>query len=381
MTLVGQLVADEAALDALRPEWDSLAVACSRPYCSPAWMLAWWKHAAPPGALLRVVAAFDGPRLAAIAPCWARRGRLGVSEYRMLGAGTAARLEPLARPGLEAEAATVFAAELAKATPRPRLVTFEEMAVGSPWPELLARAWAGRPRAAISRGYPISAPAVTLDHDSAGDWLGTKSSNFRQQVRRARKQLEAAGARFRLSTEGELGRDLEAFARLHHARWEQRGGSAALRPGVERMLEQAGGELLPAGRFRLWCLDADGETVGAHAFVAAGEEVSYWLGGFDERWAAQRPGLTTLVVAVEDALGRGAARLDLGPGEGDYKSRLADRDETLEHIQVVSPGPLAPLLAGLLTARRVLATGAAHLPRPVMLCARKVRRAVRAHNI
>ena len=380
MTLVGQLVADEDTLDSLRPEWDALAVAGGRPYCSPSWMLAWWKHAAPPGALLRVVVAFDGPRLAAIAPFWVGPGRFGVSDYRMLGAGTAARLEPLAEPGLQTEAAAVFVAELARATPRPRLITFEEMAVSSPWPDLLARAWVGWPRPAIKRGYRISAPVVTLDHASVDHWLGTKSGNFRQQIRRARRQLEAAGARFRLSSDGELGRDLEAFSRLHHGRWEDRGGSAALGANVERMLEQAGGELLPAGRFRLWCLDADGEIVSAQAFVAAGGEVSYWLGGFDERWAGQRPGLTTLVVAVEDALSRGESRLDLGPGGQDYKFRLADSDEVLERIHVVPPGALAPPLRALLTARRLVSAVAARLPRRVTEPARKLLRASRARS-
>ena len=315
-------------------------------------MLAWLRHAAPAGALLRTVAVYDGDALVGIAPLWAEARRRG-ARYRLLAAGTAARLEPLARPGLEREVGAACAEVLARTSPRPATLSFEQVPPGSPWPQLLAAAWPGGPAALVSRAAAVPAPAARLDRESFEGWLGSKSSNFRQQVRRTRRKLDAAGARFRLSGSGEeLARDLESFAALHHARWRGRGGSAALTPAVERMLSDAGRELLPLGRFCLWSLEVDGTTISSQLFVAAGGELAYWLGGFDESWASHRPALQTLVVAIEDALGRGYERADLGPGGQDYKYRLADEEESLEFLDVVPPGPAYPLVRLELAGRR-----------------------------
>jgi CelD/BcsL family acetyltransferase involved in cellulose biosynthesis len=352
MGLHGQLVVDPERLERFRADWDRLAEICRRPYCAPAWMLAWWRHAAPEGALLRAAVALEDGRLVGIAPFWAAQRRLGSARLMMLAGGTASRLEPLAEPGREREAAEAFAIALASADPRPGLVVQEEVPADSPWSELLVSAWPERRRPTLARSHRQPAPVLRLEYESFDSWLATKSGNFRQQLRRSRRKLEAAGGRFRVSSEDQLPSDLDAFARLHHGRWEERGGSGALHAGVERMLAQAGRELAPLDRFRLWCLDVDGRTVSAQLLVAAGGELAYWLGGFDESFAAQRPGLVTLAVAIDDALVRGEERLDLGPGGQDYKYRLADGEEVLEHVTIVPPGPLAPLVRGELAARR-----------------------------
>src|SRR5271156_4906515 len=49
-------------LEALAPHldaWDALAVTHGRPFCAPAWMLAWWSQARTGDARLRVVLVSD----------------------------------------------------------------------------------------------------------------------------------------------------------------------------------------------------------------------------------------------------------------------------------------------------------------------------------
>jgi CelD/BcsL family acetyltransferase involved in cellulose biosynthesis len=58
--------------------------------------------------------------------------------------------------------------------------------------------------------------------------------------------------------------------------------------------------------------------------LAAGGEVSYWNGGFDDAFAKFRPGLVGLVEAIGHAIAAGDSRFDLGPGDHQYKVRLAD---------------------------------------------------------
>src|SRR4051794_10783340 len=98
-----ELVDDPAALADLADPWDALAVANRLPLMAPAVVEAWWRHLAPPGALLRLAVVRDGGELAGIAPLWAD-GR----DLRLAGAGVFNRLAPLAAPGREREVAAAF---------------------------------------------------------------------------------------------------------------------------------------------------------------------------------------------------------------------------------------------------------------------------------
>lgn len=346
-TVRNLLIEDLAELETYSASWDSLAVKLGRPYCAPAWMLAWLRHAE-----LRTVVALDGDRLVGIAPFYVMPSRLGPARYRLLAAASCSPVEPLAEPGRELEAAAAFASCLARARPRVDLLALEGMHASSRWPSLIAAEWPGRrPRLHTEVTHP--APELSLRGVTYEGWLPSKSGNFRAQVGRSRRQLDARDARFRMSASlEELDRDLESFARLHHARWASRGGSGALTPGVERMLRAAGRSLLAEKRFRLFCIDVDGRAIAAEIFLAAGGELSSWLGGFDEAWAAQRPSILGVVAAIEDALQRGEAHCDLGPAAQPYKYRLADGEQRAEWLTMAPAGPRGALTELTLVPRR-----------------------------
>ena len=334
--------------EALAPHlraWDALAVAAGRPYCAPAWMLSWWRHAAPRKAALRVIVVTDGEDLVAVAPFYAERTAVG-TVYRMLGSEIAARAEPLALPGREEEAAVAFAQTLAGATPRPAALSFHQIHPDSPWPELLRLRWPGRaPR--VIRDETIPAPTIRLADRDFDDYMASLATKLRGKLRRDRRHLEGQGASYRLLDDPEdLRRGLAEFARLHYGRWDPRGGSGALNPDVERMLADVAGELLGEGRFRLCTIDLGEKTISAQLFVTAGGEVSYWLGGFDPEWANRGPGNQALLPAIEDAIERGEQRLDLGPGAQEYKRRLADGEDLLESLTLVTRSSRYPLVRG-----------------------------------
>jgi len=154
-------------------------------------------------------------------------------------------------------------------------------------------------------------------------------------MKRLRRQLGEQHGTVRMVPVAELDRGLEAFARLHYARWAADGGSGVLNENVERMLSDAGSELGPSERFRLWLLEVGGQPVSAQIFVAAGGEVNYWNGGFDDSYAKLKPGLQTVFAGVEDAFRRGERRVDLGGGPQSYKLRLADGDDPLAWIGLI----------------------------------------------
>jgi CelD/BcsL family acetyltransferase involved in cellulose biosynthesis len=73
----------------------------------------------------------------------------------------------------------------------------------------------------------------------------------------------------------------------------------------------------------------DRASISAHLFVRAGATRAYWLGGFDDRWAACQPSVQVLAAAVEAGLESGDEWLELGPGGQHYKYRFADREDSL----------------------------------------------------
>jgi CelD/BcsL family acetyltransferase involved in cellulose biosynthesis len=269
-----------------------------------------------------------------VAPFWAsaRGGR-----YGLLGERSASPLEPLARGGLEADIAAACAEALAAAEPAPAEVVLRYALVKSPWPRLLRDHWPGGATGTLRRERVRPIPKVTLGYADLDQWLAGRSRNFRQQVRRARRTLADVGARFRMAGRDDVEADIASLARLHHSRWSDRGGSRALDERVERLLRRAADELMPSGRFRLWSLEVSGAPVSTHLFVAGDGGQAYWLGGFDDAWAAQRPGIQVLVRAVEDGIARGEGWLELGPGAQPYKYRLADSEDVVAEV-TLTPG-------------------------------------------
>jgi hypothetical protein len=306
MGLRGELIDDVDGLAPFVAEWDALAVVRGRPYCAPAWQLAWWRHARPPPALLRTVVVLEQGRLVGIVPLYCERPLLREWQWALLGSSIASRIEPLTDVGMEEAVARVTAEVLAATDPRPRLLRLSQIPAESPWPTLVRDAWPARQsRLVWERSVP--APILALDADDLDAWLAAKSRNFR------------------FATTEDLERDLAAFVRLHHARWDWRGGSMALTPGMDQALDEAARTLAPEGRLRLSSIDIADRTIGSLLFLAAGGQVSYWNGGYDAVFAKYRPGLVGLVEAIGHALAAGDSRFDLGPGDQEYKARLAPR--------------------------------------------------------
>lgn len=350
------LIETPAELAAHAPAWDALAVASGRPYCAPAWMLSWWRNAAPRGARLRAVTMVEDGELVAIAPFAAERTPIGW-VCGPLASSVSARTEPLARPGREEDAARAFTAALAAADPRLAAVRFSQIPPDSPWPGLFRSTWPG-PRPRVLRDDTVAAPKLGLAGRDFDGFMASLSAKLRANLRRDRRRLEKRGADYKLlRTSEEVSEALAAFARLHHARWALRGGSGVLTPAVERMLADAAVELLGEERFRVFAIRLDGRMISVHLFVAAGGTVGYWLGAFDPEWSRYGPGNQGVLVAIGDALDRGETCMDLGPGEQEYKVRLADDEDMLESVTLVtrtSRYPLAYALAGAATARGAL---------------------------
>lgn len=334
MNLILELISDARALEPHRAAWDALAVAAAKPFSAPGWLLAWWRHAAPADAQLRVLVVRDNDELVGLAPFFADRGPGGMRRWRPLGAETCQGVEPLARAGAEPAVAKAMAE--AMAAQRVDLITFEGVTGRCAWPARLATAWPGRRRPWVGRRETRLAPYVALETGFAG-WMARRTGHFRQRVKRNRQELARGGGALRLATPETLDRDLAAFARLHRARWEAEGGSEALTPGVRRMLGEAAAQL-PAERLRVWSLELGEETIASSVVLVAGQEAGYWLNGIQRGHSSLNPSRLAILGVIEDAFSLGATRVDLGEGAFEYKQRYADGEDELQWLWFVPPG-------------------------------------------
>lgn len=339
-----ELITEPAQLTEVVPAWDELAVANAQPMCSPAWMLGWWRHFAPAYASMRVVAVRERDRLVGLAPFFVDTTHRGRVDYRLLSYATP-RISPIAIPGLEWKVAQAVAETLSKADRRPDIVALEQAPLSSQWAVALREGWPGPIRPPIRQYSVKGSPTVSLRAGSFERWLTEKSSSFRGEMRRHRRKFAALGGLARTSTEETLSADIATFVRLHTARWEGRGtsGIATRQESWSAMLQEIGREHLSTGRMRIWLLEIEGEPIAAQLCAAAGGEVILLNSGWDERFARLSPAMLGMLAAIEDSFARGDQRIDLAPGEQQFKLRLADGNDPVAWTILMAPGWRLPL--------------------------------------
>jgi CelD/BcsL family acetyltransferase involved in cellulose biosynthesis len=346
--LVSEVITDLSQLSSLESKWDELAVANQLPLMSPACVMAWWRCLASSGAEPRVIVVRDGDQLVGLAPFYVDLGRLGGGAgLRLPGIELGGRLAPLAASGHQQAVAETFAKTLADSSLCPSLVAFEGMPLRADWVMTLREAWPGGRRPA-SRRYQVSGcPTVSLQATSFDAWLSAKSSNFRREMRRLRRQFAAAGGTTRSSTPDTLSADIDVFVRLHGSRWEDRGSSRLLELGVglPAVLNDIGQRLLnQEGRFRLRLCEVEGEPISAQLFLAAGGRVLYMNGGWDQQFAKFKPSMLGILAVIEDAFERSEDCIDLGLGEQHYKLRFADGNDPVAWTILIPAGVRRPLI-------------------------------------
>ena len=310
--------------------WDRLAVESGKPHSAPAWALGWWRHVRPSGARDAVIVVRDGSELVGILPLYTQGRR-----YHPFGLGLIS-VEPLAVPGREREVAAALAEALDAIRPRPVGVTMESADDAADWGALISASWPGNRLPYRQRLRTSPTPRLHLDGIDFDQWFAAKSANFRRDIRRKAKRIRQDGGESRLADLDSLDADVRSFLQLHRHRHPK--GSALDEPGVEAMLREVGTELLPADRFRLALLEVDGSPDAALLMSSAGDHVSAWNSGMGEVLARHSPMMQLFVEQIEGMQGRGERSMDLGPGDYDYKQRLADSVGELRTEVLVPPG-------------------------------------------
>ncbi|MBE7414325.1 MAG: GNAT family N-acetyltransferase [Deltaproteobacteria bacterium] len=303
-------VSDQARLEELAPEWDSLFDECpaATPFQSPQWLLPWMRHLGD-GRPFALALRKNGA-LSALLPLMLRG-----EEAAFMGTGVSDYLDMLALPEAGDEAAsTIFEYLLRRKDSWGRCALYE-LRAGSP----LLKA---SPPSGLKSSRSAGEPCLVVNLLDRADKLGRRGPRSgKNGSKRTRRMLEESGE---LTVETANGRSLsgllDSFFRLHEMRWRALGGTGVLNgPEIRSFHVEAASGLLEKGVLRLYRMRYRGADFAAlYALIHCGRMYAY-LNGFDPAFLEFSPGAHILRRAVEDAINEGVRELDFLRGGEKYK--------------------------------------------------------------
>jgi CelD/BcsL family acetyltransferase involved in cellulose biosynthesis len=302
-----------------------LAEATGNVFATPEFHETWWRHFGRGEPQLHGV--FDGERLAGVLPLY--HWRPGVARF--IGHGGGDELGPVALDADRADIARMVARVAA-------LVVCEHLR--PEWNDALGAS------VVLSEASPV---LPVSDHAGWDDYLATRSSNFRGQVRsRTRKLEQAHDVRYRLADESTLDDDLDTLFRLHRARW-QRPSTFGSREAFHRDFARVA---LANGWARLVLLEVDDRPAAAWYGFRFGDVDSYYQSGRDPGFERESVGLVLLAHTIRAAFDDGRSEYRFLRGDEPYKGRFTD-DESYVVSSVA--GRFAPPAAAALRLTRAAA--------------------------
>jgi CelD/BcsL family acetyltransferase involved in cellulose biosynthesis len=318
-TASGLRVERVASLAAGRSDWIALAQASGNIFSTWEWADSWWRRFGF-GRDLSLARAQDARgRCVAILPLH-NKPRPGLRVARFLGYGVADQLGPVCHPSRAPE----VAAGLNEASHAQDILLAERLPGNLNWGRLGGTAIHQEP-----------SPVIALEAE--GGWnayLGARSANFRQQVRRrARRLSRALEVSYRLCDDpARLPADMDTLLALHAARWGSRSDAfAGARGAFHRDFAAVA---LERGWLRLWLAESRGQPVAAwYGFRFAGIE-SFYQSGRDPAWDGYAVGAGLLERTIHEAFNDGMREYRLLRGDERYKRRYATSLETVHTVAV-----------------------------------------------
>ena len=334
-------------------DWSNLAEAGGDIFSTWEWASIWWRHFGAGGELDLTACRNAHGDLLAILPLFRKRiGPLRVT--RLVGYPIGSRAHPVCGPSNRTSAALGLVAALERQK--------TDLFIGEGFPE--DEGWAER----LPGTTVASVPSPTLmltPFETWDDYLETRSSNFRQDIRRKeRKLLRDNDVVYRLATDrGRLESDVDAFLSLHADRWAT--GSSLLETSRIAFHREFARVAFDRGWLRLWFLELAGEPAAAWYGFRFGGVETYYQAGRAPAHADGSLGVVLLAHTIREALGDGVAEYRFGPGGSSYKYRFTDTDPGLRTVLIPTSrrGRLAVSASSLTSRSAVLRRSVAKLVR------------------
>lgn len=306
--------------DAIGEQWSELAAAGGDVFATWEWATTWWRHFGA-GRQLDLTGCYDeDDRLVGILPFYRTSAR-PLRVTRLVGYPVGSRSHPVCAP--EDRATTARGLVAALRGQHADLFIGEGFPADEGWSDYLA-------------GTAVaSVPSPTLSlkpYDSWGEYLASRSSNFRQDLKRKERKLARDhDVVFRQTVSlDELGHDIDTFLVLHFARWATR--SNFLKDSSVAFHRSFAHVAFERGWLRLWFLELDGAPAAAwYGFRFAGIE-TYFQAGRAPADSGSSLGIVLLAHTIREALADGIGEYRFGPGGSPYKYRFTDTDPGLRTL-------------------------------------------------
>lgn len=303
----------DAALEALRPEWEALwrRVPGATPFSSPRWAMPWWRHFGT--GQPRVACHRRGGRLAGLLPLYVLEED-GSRKLLPIGAGPTDYLDALVEPGLDP--APLLAAALDRAG-RDGVAVCDLIEVPA------GGALLGCPAPPGWRGTWQEAgpcPVLTLPASPACMAEAVPHAMRRTLRLNRNRAARAGGWTVETATARSLPACMAELVRLHQARWTAAGETGTLAdPRVLAFHAEAGPMLLEGGVLRLQVLRLGGAVAAAVLALLGPGRILFYLSGYDAARAYESPGTLLVGAMLEEAVREGRREAHFLRGGEAYK--------------------------------------------------------------
>ena len=320
------------SVDELRPlehAWRELAERRGNAFLTPEWFRSWSRHYG--GEATPLVAGVRRPdgTLKGLMPLSLQPGRTGVAQFA--GGNLGDFFLPVCEAEDEEEVAAAAGAALADTEHKWGILALRNVDRERPWVESLADATGMRLRARERVAGELWKMRLTR-HADWEDYLASRSSNMRQQIRRLRRRAARKHSLRIRRTEDRacIGRDIQTLFDLHDRRF---GASSSLRSKAVRAFHSDfAAAALERGWLRLWFLELDGQAAAAWYGWRFGDCYTFYNSGFDPSWDDVRPGFVLMSAVIEAAFEEGAQQFDFLLGNEPYKARFANETRQVSEV-------------------------------------------------
>ena len=300
-------------LEALRGDWTALCDRSPRvtPFQRPEWLIPWWR-AFQPGEPWVLAVRQEG-RLAALAPLLVYPNE-GKKIVAFCGGGISDYCDVVTASDREEEAVAALLDHLAARRERWDVGDFEPIPGESP---LLRAAQDGLEARTELRDV---CPGLDLP-DRVEDLREVVSTRQLANLRKYRRKAEALGE-LRLQTVDDRPWEelLDILIDLHGARWSELGEAGMLGgDGLRAFHREAAAGFHARGCLGLYALCLDGHLLAALYGFREKDTFYCYMQGFDPEQAKLSPGAMVVGAVIEDAIRRGAKRIDFLRGREAYK--------------------------------------------------------------
>ena len=169
-------------------------------------------------------------------------------------------------------------------------------------------------------------PILNVDGDWETFWKG-QSQRFKKTVRNVVNRVERLG-RIEIINQAEHGTDdecMEVFRDVGATSWKAKLAVSVTRnAGIARFFQALTSALHARGQLALWVLRLNGVPIATEYHVRDGDTIYALRSDFDERYRDASPGAHLNAFIVRTYFEGDVRVYDMGPGDSEYKQRLAN---------------------------------------------------------